>query len=379
MKLKIFLAAAAVCLLTGCGAVQVSDRMYVQMMGLSEEEGECVLCVQAVGTKSPADEAPVYEYYEGRGRSFRQAAADIEAERGRQLFFGHCTLLVLDGKYLSSAEALKMLMGEKISPGCRVCCSDMPGAVLSREGENGLIGADVISGETDRLADRGLFMEVTLKEVCVTAARGEAFLLPAARSEGFVGGDNGGTSGSGGGGDPSGNGGKVPGDMSGGKNGNGDSGENGNSDGGASGGDEAAREGEISVRGGMISGSGAVYGGEIRFLDMDETVIAGLLRGEAGAELPVSGGTLRVDSSDPAIYCQTGENILNVSLDIRGTMTEISDNTDLEQCRLEAEEMLSKRVRLLLGRNDSGSVVTAVVGAPEGETVNAEVRITIEH
>ena len=64
-------------LLGGCTAVQVNERMYVQMMGLSEEDGECVLCVQVCSTESAPDEPPVYEFYEGRGEGLKEAMIQV--------------------------------------------------------------------------------------------------------------------------------------------------------------------------------------------------------------------------------------------------------------------------------------------------------------
>lgn len=315
MKLKIFPVIAAMCLLCGCTAVEVNERMYVQMMGVSEEEGECLLCVQAVGTHSAPDEAPVYEYHEGRGANFRQAAADIEAENGRQLFFGHCTLLILDEDFLTSAERLKMFMGERISPGCRVCFSNDPGEVLSKEADGSLIGADVISGETKRLEDRGQFKEVTLKEVCENAASMTPLLLPAA----------------------------------------------------------------LSDDGGTVTGS-AVCGGDTVLLDMNETVVAGLIAGETGAEIPVGGYTLRVDRADPSVYYQTGEKILNISLKISGTVTELPDNADISLCTAEAEKLLTSAVSDLFAREDGSRIIEAVSGAASDKdaALNCHVRAQAE-
>lgn len=326
MKLKILPLTAALwllCLLGGCTAVEVNERMYVQMMGVSEEEGDCLLCVQTVGTHSAPDEAPVYEYHEGRGANFRQAAAAIEAENGRQLFFGHCTLLILDEDYLTSAEGLKMFMGERISPGCRVCFGSDPGEVLSKETDGILIGADVISGETKRLEDRGQFKEVTLKEVCENAARGTPFLLPAA----------------------------LPG----------------------------TETPLMSAAGGTVSGS-AVCGGGTVFLDMNETVIAGLIAGETGAEIPVGGYTLRVDRADPSVYYQTGEKILNISLKISGTVTELPDNADISLCTAEAEKLLTSAVSDLFAREDGSRIIEAASGVASNKdaVLNCHVRAQAE-
>lgn len=305
-------------LLGGCGAVQVNERMYVQMLGLSEEEGECVLCVQVCSTKSAPDEPPVYEYYEGRGEGFRQAAADIEQKNGRELFFGHCTLAALDKNFLRNTEDIKMLMGERISPGCRVCCSDDPGAFLSREkGESGdgIIGADIISGELDQYEKRGQYKEVTLKDVCIWADKAAPAVIPA-----FFGGNYG--------------------------------------------------SGAIAP---------AAASNDILYLSAKETALCNLLKEETGAEFPVLGGTVKTDKVRSTFYLQTGENILNISLNAECTLTETGASQSLSDYETEAENALTEALSELLYKAEASGFTEAVTGVKteSGTVMSCKVNVRI--
>lgn len=306
-------------LLGGCTAVQVNERMYVQMMGLSEEDGECVLCVQVCSTESAPDEPPVYEFYEGRGEGFRQAVADIEQKNGRELFFGHCTLTALDGNFLYSTEDIKMLMGERVSPGCRVCCSEKPRELLSRkaDSESGkIIGADVISGELDQYEKRGQYKEVTLKDVCILADKAAPAVIPAFFGENY--------------------------------------------------------------------GSGAVAAAtakssDILYLTAEETALCNMLKEETGAEFSVLGGTVKTDKVRNAVYLQTGENILNISLDAECTLTETGNSQSLSDYETEAENALTSAFLELLYKADSLGMTEAVTGArtESGPDFNCNVNVKI--
>ncbi|MDE6593673.1 MAG: hypothetical protein K2K57_11515 [Oscillospiraceae bacterium] len=307
-------------LLGGCGTVQVNERMYVQMMGLSEEDGECVLCVQVCSTESAPDEPPVYEFYEGKGEGFRQAAADIEQKNGRELFFGHCTLAALDKNFLCSTEDIKMLMGERISPGCRVCCSDDPGAFLSRkiDDESGkIIGADVISGEIDQYEKRGQYKEVTLKDVCILADKAAPAVIPAFFGE--------------------------------------------------------------KIGSGAVSASTAASS-DILYLSAEETALCNLLKEETGAEFSVLGGTVKTDKVRNSVYLQTGENILNISLDAKCTLTETGDSHSFSDYEAEAENFLTEALSKLLIKAEASGMTEAVTGVrtEKGTVFNCNVNVKIK-
>ncbi len=306
-------------LLGGCTAVQVNERMYVQMMGLSEEEGDCVLCVQVCSTESAPDEPPVYEFYEGRGEGFRQAVADIEQKNGRELFFGHCTLAALDGNFLYSTEDIKMLMGERISPGCRVCCSEKPGELLSRkaDSESGkIIGADVISGELDQYEKRGQYKEVTLKDICILADKAAPAVIPAFFGENY---------------------------------------------------------GSGAVKASTAASSGILY------LTAEETALCNMLKKKTGAEFSVLGGTVKTDKVRSAVYLQTGENILNVSVNAECTLTETGTSRSLSDYEAEAENALTSALSELLYKAEAAGMTEAVTGArtESGTVMNCNVKVKI--
>ncbi|MCM1579361.1 MAG: hypothetical protein NC078_11235 [Ruminococcus sp.] len=305
-------------LLSGCGSVQVNERMYVQMMGLAEEEGECVLCVQVCGTEGKPGEPPVYEYHEGRGENFGQAAAAMERENGRELFFGHCTLAALDSKYLYNAEGIKTLLGERVSPGCRAVWAEEPRELLSEETDSGIVGADVISGQTERLEKRGQFSEVTLRDVCVWADKSAPMLLP------------------------------------------------------------AFSEGDFGS--GAAKNNAANSNENFLFLSAEETALCNMLKEETGAEFSILGGTARVDNAKKFLYLQTGENIMNISLALECTLTELGDSGSIADYEQAAGNAVTARLSELLKKTDEEGATEAVTGtaAEKGTAFNVNVNVKIK-
>ncbi|MCM1523514.1 MAG: hypothetical protein NC120_03555 [Ruminococcus sp.] len=165
-------AAAASIFLTACQAVQVNERMFVQMMGIEISGSECLLTVQVYDTSSESS-SPEYIVYSGTGRSFNEAANAISREQGRELFFGHCSVIFADDDILRDADKLKTLAGERISVGCPVIYSNFPGNAVSAEDSEGkTVGAEKVSGILERYAGEGLTSDSTLKSVTAAAENG---------------------------------------------------------------------------------------------------------------------------------------------------------------------------------------------------------------
>lgn len=167
--------------LSGCGAIQVNERLFVQMMGIRENDGIYELSVQVCPTENvkEGESKPDYKVMTGRGRSIYEAASSIMRESGRQLFFGHCRLIFADGNILRDGEKLKTLAGERISIGCPVVYSDDPArSVGMKDGEGNIIGADKAESVLDQYCDDGFLTEATLKSVCEAAENGRVMVLP---------------------------------------------------------------------------------------------------------------------------------------------------------------------------------------------------------
>lgn len=183
MKKVILFAAAIVSMLclSACTAVQVNERMFVSLMGIEEDEGLYYLTIQAYSSTDANSDAPVPEYrvYSGTGRSFYEAADMIMRQSGRELFFGHCTCVFADDDIIRDKEKLKMLAGERISPGCPVIYSEDPEAEADRKDENDeLTGSDIIISGIERYAAEGLYSEVTLRDVISADSAGGVVILP---------------------------------------------------------------------------------------------------------------------------------------------------------------------------------------------------------
>ena len=183
MKKVILVIAAMLTMLclAACTAVQVNERMFVSLMGIEEDEGLYYLTIQAYSSTDTNSDAPVPEYrvYSGTGRSFYEAADMIMRQSGRELFFGHCTCVFADDDIIRDKEKLKMLAGERISPGCPVIYSEDPGAEADRKDENDeLTGSDIIISGIERYAAEGLYSEVTLRDVISADSAGGVVILP---------------------------------------------------------------------------------------------------------------------------------------------------------------------------------------------------------
>lgn len=154
---------------TACQAVQVNERMFVQMMGIEENEEGCILTVQVYDTSSESS-SPEYLVFSGTGRSIREAANVISREKGRELFFGHCSVIFANESILCDPDKLKTLAGERISVGCPVIYSHFPeNTVKAEDSEGNLIGAEEVKGRIEQYRSEGLAEESTLKSVTAAA------------------------------------------------------------------------------------------------------------------------------------------------------------------------------------------------------------------
>lgn len=164
--------------MSGCEAVQVNERMFVQMMGLRERGGIYELTVQ-ISSGDGIDGDGHHKLLTGRGRSFSEAAESICRENGRELFFGHCQLIFTDESILRYPERLKNLLGNRVSVGCPVVYSSSP-EMLAAGGDENVepFGADDVNAMLRRYSDDGVLTVTTLKTVCEKAESGSFAAVP---------------------------------------------------------------------------------------------------------------------------------------------------------------------------------------------------------
>lgn len=172
--MKKLLRAAAVLLMTvtmtSCSAVQVNERMFVHLMGISEDNGLYELTVQVFS--STDDTAPEYEALSGSGRSVSEAADMIMRSSGRQLFFGHCSAVFANESIIRDSDKLKMLAGERISAGCPVFFSDLPREAVSS------VSAEELTGIVSHYREEGLAERADLKNVTAAIQSDSAAVIP---------------------------------------------------------------------------------------------------------------------------------------------------------------------------------------------------------
>ncbi|MGN0665988.1 MAG: hypothetical protein ACI4KF_05630 [Huintestinicola sp.] len=196
MKRKIMIAFLAClmlsCTLSGCTVfggpdediLQVSDRMFVHLMGIEEDDGLCLLTLQTYDISS-ADGENIsdtgYKAVMGSGRSFAEARDSIELVYGKRLYFGSCEAVICDSDILLSKNALNTLISKHVPTGCRVFLSDDPSG-FSRPDED---EAPPESSRADRflescryLEEGGVIAPVTLLEAYTAAVENSRILVP---------------------------------------------------------------------------------------------------------------------------------------------------------------------------------------------------------
>ena len=63
--------------MTSCSAVQVNERMFVQLMGISETDGLYELTVQVYNSTDSEDSDPQYKALSGSGRSRKRGTGSV--------------------------------------------------------------------------------------------------------------------------------------------------------------------------------------------------------------------------------------------------------------------------------------------------------------
>lgn len=111
--------------LTGCGAVQVRDRAYVQSITLSAKESASEVALHLF--TEPEASAQAY------GDTISAALEQAQVQLGKFLFMGHLELLALENtSFLEKLSALRET--HQLSPSCKV--------LLHLDEEDGLADAD---------------------------------------------------------------------------------------------------------------------------------------------------------------------------------------------------------------------------------------------
>lgn len=169
----------SVLLMTGCETMQVNERMFVQMMGIEEDDGIYQLTLQVYSTSGEIESpVPEYEVMTGYGRSIREAVDMISQDTGRDIYLGHCMFIVADEDVLRDGDKLKMLAGEQISIGSKVYISDDPSSCVEVYDNNKLVGADKLAASANRYEYDGLCCSTTLKDVTSAAITGKTAVIP---------------------------------------------------------------------------------------------------------------------------------------------------------------------------------------------------------
>lgn len=286
--LPIILSVISMVIFSGCEAVQVNERMFVQMMGIREADGIYELFLQISlpqpqGGDSSSETQNEYEVITGNGRSIEEAIGTITRNEGKEIFFGHCRLIFADSSILRDTGKLKTLAGKRISIGCPVIyCSD-PEKAVSAEDENGkLVGYDATEAVIQRYHDDGLIVEAALKSVCEAAEKHEDIVLAAY---------------------------------------------------------------DTAPSGAAVLCSD----GRIVMMSLNETAAYNILNGNGGVKLGVSEGSITVSGSEKTVYCRKAGNIneYEIRLAVSCSINEIGTGDSIGMYSEETERIISESVEAI--------------------------------
>ncbi len=168
-------------LLTGCGGVQVNERMFAQAIDIRREEGDISLIAQIWDTKNDTGSLILSEE---RGGSFCEAAENVIRNSGRDLFFGHCQAVFTDENVICDPDVLGELLRYGISAGCPVIYSEErlsedDSGVGNKQEQSAAEGLEVF-------VEDGIIGEFTLKNALGAASSGSTAAVPLYKS-GFEG------------------------------------------------------------------------------------------------------------------------------------------------------------------------------------------------
>lgn len=149
-------------LLCGClGGEEVSDRAFVQIMGIDKKENVYSVSLQAFspsGSGQVNTENENSVCFSGKGSDLTSAISVCEGSAGRKLFLGHIKMIVLGEGIDDPAGELKKLslINRGVLPlSCPVFYSDDPYKTASFRSEQGLYSAERLTDLIESNANLG--------------------------------------------------------------------------------------------------------------------------------------------------------------------------------------------------------------------------------
>lgn len=190
-KRKLYLAAALLTtlLLTGCfGGTEVSERAFVQLMGLERQDGIYTVSLQLYKSESGSPEPDVSKAnsvsVSGSGATVQSAVADAEISAGKKIFLGHIKMLIIGGGIENPSDELALFLDGSVSPSCPVAYSDDPAAVTETLLEDGSYSAEQLMTIMSITAAQGKTVYTSAAKLASdTGALDCAAALPIVRAE----------------------------------------------------------------------------------------------------------------------------------------------------------------------------------------------------
>ncbi len=191
MKRKIISAAMifTAVFFTGCfGGEEVSDRAFVQLLGLEKQDGIYTASLQIYksesGTPEPDTSKANSFVQSGSGVTVQAALADAETAVGKKLFLGHIKMLVIGGGIENPADELALFLDGSVSPACPVVYSDDPAAVAGTLPKDGAFSAEQFMSLMEAASSQGKTVYTSVADLAAdTGVLDCAAALPVVKAE----------------------------------------------------------------------------------------------------------------------------------------------------------------------------------------------------
>lgn len=191
IKHKLFLSAAALTTIffTGCfGGTEVSERAFVQLMGLERRDGIYTVSLQLYKSESGSSEPDVSKANSvsvgGSGATVQSALADAETAAGKKIFLGHIKMLIIGEGIENPADELALFLDGNVSPSCPVAYSDDPAAVTETLLKDGSYSAEQLMTIMSITAAQGKTVYTSAAKLAAdTGVLNCAAALPIVRAE----------------------------------------------------------------------------------------------------------------------------------------------------------------------------------------------------
>lgn len=121
--IAVIISASMFILMCGCsGAVEVNNRMFVQVLGIDKKDDLYEVYAKVYDSGDTQNQG--VSSFTGKGKTLLSAIAAVESSQNRKIFLGHSKVIVLGQGIDNPSKELKAFLDGSVSPSCFVVYSE---------------------------------------------------------------------------------------------------------------------------------------------------------------------------------------------------------------------------------------------------------------